>query len=102
MNWRSDIRISQPRNLNYDLGKRNNHASPSYLDLPIRSDHITDKMPAQVTDIKQFLEIARRKDAKGSISPSRYPEPAPRKHFFSLPAPLVHPDILERKEKGTC
>ncbi|KAG9785630.1 hypothetical protein KCU88_g2437, partial [Aureobasidium melanogenum] len=40
-------------------------------------------MPAQVTDIKQFLEIARRKDAKGSISPSRYPEPAPRKHFFS-------------------
>ncbi|EXJ96408.1 ribosomal protein L38e [Capronia coronata CBS 617.96] len=23
-------------------------------------------MPAQVTDIKQFLEIARRKDAKGA------------------------------------
>jgi hypothetical protein len=24
------------------------------------------KMPSEVTDIKQFLEIARRKDAKGA------------------------------------
>ncbi|KAK4940474.1 60S ribosomal protein L38 [Elasticomyces elasticus] len=31
-------------------------------------------MPSEITDIKNFLEIARRKDAKGSFSPAgRYP-----------------------------
>merc|ERR1712000_337446 len=33
---------------------------------PLVSDQNTVNMPSEITDIKQFLEIARRKDAKGA------------------------------------
>merc|ERR1711939_177636 len=36
---------------------------------PLVSDQNTVNMPSEITDIKQFLEIARRKDAKG-VRPS--------------------------------
>lgn len=39
-------------------------------EIPTRLDEYTAKMPSEVSDIKQFIEICRRKDAKCASLPS--------------------------------
>ncbi|ETI29278.1 hypothetical protein G647_01731 [Cladophialophora carrionii CBS 160.54] len=51
-------------------------------------------MPSEVTDIKQFLEIARRKDAKGALRPLLLRFFAPLQIDLCWPnAALVRPQV---------
>lgn len=50
-----------------DCATSTSQPSSEYFSNLVNTKQPTFKMPSEITDIKQFLEIARRKDATGEL-----------------------------------